>query len=147
MLASGLTCEGGFSKLVRFSPQPEADSVPLSELAAVCLEATGGKVAGMVIAGETAGLAGARLRQSPAGQGPPLRFEVPAVREWLSFAPERTYSVTTALIAGVVARAPKGPLAAHLRPLGARGSSTAIFTPRCSPTIRCLSARWSWVPC
>jgi anti-anti-sigma factor len=119
VLASGLTCEGAFSKLVRFNPKPEADAVPLSELAGVCLDAAGGKVAGMVIAGETAGLSGARLRRSPAVAGAsPMRFDVPVVREWLSFAPERTYSVATALIAGVAARAPEGPLAAHLRPLG-----------------------------
>jgi len=40
------------------------------------------------------------------------------VREWLSFAPERVHAMTTTVIAGVVARAPEGPLAAHLRPLG-----------------------------
>jgi anti-anti-sigma factor len=119
VLASGLSCEGAFSKLVRFNPKPEADAVPLSELAGVCLDAAGGKAAGMVIAGETAGLSGARLRRSPAGDGAsPMRFDAPALREWLSFAPERTYSVATALIAGVAARAPVGPLAAHLRPLG-----------------------------
>ena len=122
VLASGLSCQGEFSKLVRFSTQPEADAVPLSELAAICLEGVGGKMAGLVIAGETAGLSGTRLRRSPAAYGAsPVRFEVPAVREWLSFAPERTYSGTTALIAGVVARGPEGPLAAHLRPLGVVG--------------------------
>jgi len=128
VLASGLTCEGSFLKLVRFSTKPEAEAVPLSELAAVCLEAAGGKVAGLVIAGETAGLSGARLQQSPAAPGAsPLRFEVPAVREWLSFAPERTYPVTTALIAGVVTRAPEGPLAAQLRPLGGTGKLFGHF--------------------
>ena len=122
VLASGLTCEGGFAKLVRFSPQPEADSVSLSELAAVCLEASGSKVAGLVVAGETAGLSGARLRQSPAAPGAQsLRFDVPTLRDWLSFAPERTYSATTSLIAGVVARTPDGPLASHLRPFGVTG--------------------------
>jgi anti-sigma B factor antagonist len=119
VLGSGLTCEGGFTKLVQFSTQPEVDSISFSELAGVCLEAAGGKVAGLVIAGETTGLSGTRLRQSPGIA--PLQFEVPAVRDWLSFAPERTHSVTTAIIAGVVARAPEGPLAAHLRPLGAMG--------------------------
>lgn len=118
VLASGLTCEGGFSQLVRFSPQLAAESVPLSELATVALDAVGGKVAGLVIAGETAGLCGARLRRSPAYTGAPVRFDVPAVSEWLLFAPERTYAMTTALIVGVVARAPEGPLAAQLRPLG-----------------------------
>jgi anti-anti-sigma factor len=128
VLASGLSCEGEFSKLVRFSAEPEAGAVPLSELAAICLEATGGKVAGMVIAAETAGLAGARLRHSPAGHaGSGVRLEVPAVREWLSFAPERTYAMTTTLIAGVAARAPKGALAAHLRPLGFMGQLYGHF--------------------
>ena len=128
VLASGLSCEGEFSKLVRFSAEPEAGAVSLSELAAICLEATGGKVAGMVIAAETAGLSGARLRRSPAGNAAStVRLEVPAVREWLSFAPERTYAMTTTLIAGVAARAPKGPLAAHLRPLGFMGQLYGHF--------------------
>jgi hypothetical protein len=122
VLASGMTCEGAFSKLVRFSPQPDAGAVPLSELADVSLEATGGKLAGLVIAGETAGLTGARLRRSPAMRDTrPVSFDLPAVREWLSFAPERTYAVTTTLIAGVAARSPEGPLAAQLRPLGGTG--------------------------
>jgi len=117
VLASGLTCEGGFAKLVRFSTQPDSESVPLSELATTGLSAVGGGIAGMIIVGETAGLAGARLRKSPAGGAAPLRFEVPDVRDWLSFAPQRTYPMATALIAGVVARAPKEPLATWLRQL------------------------------
>jgi anti-anti-sigma factor len=117
VLASGLTCEGGFAKLLRFSTQPESQSVPLSELATTGLNAVGGGLAGMVIAGETAGLAGARLRRSPAGGATGVQFEVPDVRDWLSFAPQRTYPMATALIAGVVARSPKGPLAGWLRPL------------------------------
>jgi anti-anti-sigma factor len=127
VLASGLTCEGGFSQLVRFSTKPEAEAVPLSELATICLKAVGGRVVGLVIAGETAGLSGARLRRSPAYGTAPVRFEVPAVREWLSFAPERTHAMTTTLIAGVVARAPEGPIAAHLRPLGGTGELYGHF--------------------
>jgi anti-anti-sigma factor len=118
VLASGLSCEGGFAQLMRFSTQPEAEAVTLSELAAVALETTGGKMAGLVIAGETAGLCGARLQRSPGSGAAPVRFEVPAVREWLTFAPERIYSMTTSLIVGVVARSPEGPLGGHLRPLG-----------------------------
>lgn len=117
-LACGLTCEGEFSQLLRFSKQAEAEAIPLSELATVGLDAAGGKMAGIVIAAETAGLVGTKLSRSPAEGTGPVRFEVPAVREWLSFAPERTYAMTTAVIAGVLARAPEGPLAAHLRPIG-----------------------------
>jgi anti-anti-sigma factor len=120
VLASGLTCRGSFAKLVRFSAQPEADAVPLSELAGVCLDAVGGRLAGIVIAGETAGLTGARIRRSPAGAGP-LRFDLPAVRDWLSFAPEQGYTVTTSLIAGIVGRGATGPIAGHLRPLSLVG--------------------------
>jgi anti-anti-sigma factor len=126
VLGSGLVCEGGFSQLVRFSTKPDAEAVPLSELASVALEAVGGGVAGLVVAGETAGLAGVRLRRSPASAGS-LRFDVPAVRDWLSFAPEPTYPMATTLIAGVVARTPDGPVAAHLRPLGETGGLYGHF--------------------
>ena len=117
VLASGIVCDGGFSELIRFSTRPEAQAVPLSELAATCLDAAGGRTAGIVIIAETAGLCGARLRRSPALGDAPVQFEVPGVRHWLSFAPERTCAMTTTLVAGVVARAPSGPLAAHLRRL------------------------------
>jgi len=128
VLASGLTCEGAFSKLVRFSTKPDVDAVPLSEVAGVCLDAVGGMAAGLVIAAETLGLSGARIRRSPAApDASPLEFEVSALREWLSFTPERAFSLTTTLAAGVVARAPEGPLAAHLRPLGWTGSLYGHF--------------------
>lgn len=120
VLASGLTCEGGFSRMVRFNTQADADGVPVSELAGVCLEAVGGEAAALVIAGETAGLSGARIRRSPAEA--PLRFDVPELRDWVSFAPERTWPAATAIIVGVVARRPQPPLADHLRPLGDSGT-------------------------
>jgi anti-anti-sigma factor len=118
VVASALVCEGSFSQLVRFSARPEAGAVPLSELASVALEAAGGRVAGLVVVGETAGLCGVKLRRSPAGGATPLGFDLPGVREWLSFAPERTHALTTAVIAGVVSGQAKGPAAAHLRPHG-----------------------------
>jgi anti-anti-sigma factor len=128
VLSAGLSCRGEFSKLVRFSTSPEADAIPLSELAAVCLEASGSRTAGLVIAGETAGLAGARLRRSPAAStASAIQFEIPVVRDWLSFAPERTHAVTTSLIAGVVARGPKSPVSEYLRPLGFVGQLWGHF--------------------
>jgi anti-anti-sigma factor len=128
VLASGLTCEGEFSKLVRFSPKPDVDVVPLSEVAGVCLDAVGGTTAGVVIAAETLGISGARIRRSPAApDASPLQFEVSALRDWLSFMPERASALTTTLVAGVVTRAPEGPLAAHLRPLGWTGGLYGHF--------------------
>jgi hypothetical protein len=70
------------------------------------------------VVGETAGLCGVKLRRSPAGEESPVRFEVPGVRDWLSFAPERTHAMTTTIIAGVVSSSAKGPWAAHLRAHG-----------------------------
>ena len=125
-LATGLTCEGTFSRLVRFTTRADAEAVPLSELAIVCLDAVGKRMAGLIIAGETAGLCGARLRRSPAGDSP-VRLILPDIRDWLSFAPERTHASTTALLVGVVARTPEGPLAAHLRPIGLTGRLFAHF--------------------
>lgn len=128
VLASGLTCEGEYSKLVRFSPKPDVDAVPLSEVAGVCLDAVGGNAAGVVIAAETLGLSGARIRRSPAApDASPLEFEVSALRDWLSFTPERPSALTTTLAAGVIARSPEGPLAAHLRPLGWTGNLYGHF--------------------
>lgn len=127
LLAAGLTCRGGFSHLMRFSTQPESEEVPLSELAAVALDAVGGGLAGLVIAGETAGIAGARIRRSPAAGDDPLRFEIPAVRDWLSFAAERTHATTTTLIAGVAARKPKGAIAPLLLPLDGSGDLFGHF--------------------
>lgn len=121
ILASGLTCSGRFSHLIRFSAKPESDAVPLSELAAIALETAGGSIAGLVIAGETAGLSGTRLRRSPAIGTSAIHFEVPEIRDWLSFAPERTWAMTTTLVAGVVARTPGGPIADFLRPLDESG--------------------------
>ena len=118
LLASGIVCEGSYSQLVRFSTRPEAEAVPLSELASVALQAAGGRIAGLVLVGETAGLSGVKLRASPAGGEAPVGFEIPGVRDWLSFAPERTHAMTTTVIAGVVSSSAKGPLAAHLRPHG-----------------------------
>ena len=121
VLASGLVCEGGFSQLIRFSTRPEAQEIPLSELANIGLDATGGKLAGLVIAGESAGLSGVRLRRSPTHGVEPLQWKLPELRDWLLFAPERTHAMTTTVIAGVVARSPEGPIAAHLRPLAGTG--------------------------
>jgi anti-anti-sigma factor len=125
LLASGVMCEGGFSKLVRFSPREAAESIPLSELAAVCLDAVGGRLAGLVIAGESPGLSATRLKRSPGATA--LQLELPEVSEWLSFAPERVHPMTTALITGIVARTAEGPLAAHLRPVGALGQLHGHF--------------------
>jgi hypothetical protein len=118
VLTSGLVCDGAFSHLARFSTQPEADAVPLGELARFCLDAVGGSTVGVVMVAETTGLVGAWLRRSPAGALPGIAFDIDGVREWLGTTPEPAHEGTTALVVGVASRAPDPALAPQLRPLG-----------------------------
>ena len=118
VLASGLVCDGEFSQLARFSTQPDAEAVPLGELARVCLDAVGGDTVGIVMLAETAGLVGAWLRRSPGAEGSGIVFDVEGIREWLGTTPEPAHEGTTALVVGVASRAPDPALAPALRPLG-----------------------------
>ncbi|MEP6572517.1 MAG: STAS domain-containing protein [Gemmatimonadota bacterium] len=125
LLASGLTCQGRFSHLIRFHSQADADAVPLAELARMCIDTTGGDTVGMVALAETAGLIGASLHRPPLRTGERFGFDVPEVRNWISFTPERAYEETTALVVGVVSRTRRGLLEPHLRPLIESGPSMA----------------------
>lgn len=118
VLCSGLVCDGEFSQLARFSTQPDAEAVPLGELARVCLDAVGGDTVGIVMLAETAGLVGAWLRRSPGAEGAGIVFDVEGIREWLGTTPEPAHEGTTALVVGVASRAPDPALAPALRPLG-----------------------------
>jgi len=121
LLASGLSCTGSFSHLVRFGPRPDSTAVPLTEMAGVALDAVGSATAGLVIAAETAGLRGVRLLRSPAADGAPLQLSLPAVRDWLLFPPEPLHRLTTTVIVGVVARSPAPELAPLLRSVAGSG--------------------------
>ncbi len=120
-LLLGLTGEGDFGLLSRFTPRGDRRTVPLAALAAEALELGAAPAVAFIAAVETAGLVGATLRLSPAAEtGAEERFAFPAVRDWLSFTPERSFRESTALLAGVVAR-PGSPFDPLLRPLGGEG--------------------------
>ena len=96
----------------------------LGALTDLVLELAGADLACLVIAGESAGLAGASLRRSPAAGDndtahSPLGF--PEVRQWLSFTTEKAHVRASAVVCGVVAKSGTVPaaLAPFLRPLGA----------------------------
>jgi anti-anti-sigma factor len=127
VLGAGLVCDGSFSNLIRFRPQPGASSVPLTELAEVALATSEADAAGLVIAAEAAELVTAIVRRSAAALDAPLGFDADEMREWLGFSPDRATGRRTALIAGVVARAPTEPLAGFLRPLGPQGHLAGHF--------------------
>jgi len=133
MLAYGMTCEGRFSHLARFNVRPGDESIPLSELARVALDSTGGDTAGFVIAAETAGLVGTGLKRSsgiPGGQVPEL--DAASAAEWLSFTPEPLYARMTGVVVGVAAKSADGRLGRFLRPLdggGLHGHFHAVVFP------------------
>ncbi len=119
----GVACTGSFTQLARFEPVEGAEQVSMGALAELVLELAGADLACLVIAGESAGLAGASLRRSPTETaGSPLGF--PEVRQWLSFTTEKAHVRASAVVCGVVAKSGTAPaaLAPFLRPLGA-GSS------------------------
>lgn len=116
-MVSGLVCRGGFSLLKRFSTPSETDPVPLSELARVSLDGTGGETAGVVMVAETTGLVGAWLRRSPGVVLFSMYLDVPGIRGWLGTTPHPIHQGSTVLIAGVVSRNPDPLLRPHLRPV------------------------------
>ena len=116
-LSSGLVAEGSPGLLLRFDVRTESRGVPLAEIAAAALEASGAGVAVFVTVSEVAGLVGASLRRSPADAGSDP-FAFPGVRERLNFTSERAFRDTTCVTVGVVAK-PGSAWDAHLRPLGA----------------------------
>ena len=121
LVTSAILCEGSFSHLVRFSALHRGDSVPLSELASVCLDVVGSGAVGVVMVTETAGLVGASRRVSPASVAGASSFDVASLRDWLAFTAEPAHGGATALIVGVIDRTREPPLLSHVRPLDSAG--------------------------
>ena len=121
-----VVCEGAFSRHFRFDPATPHAAIPLSRLAAIALEFSGGAAAALVAVAETTGLVGAALKRSP-GLGHDL-FAFPDVRGHLSFTAERAFAQSLALVAGVVQQNEGGPVpASAIRPLGADGETRGHF--------------------
>jgi anti-anti-sigma factor len=149
-LVSGLVCEGGFSRLKRFSSPSETEPIPLSELASVALDGPANETAGVVMVAETSGLVGAWLRRSPGIVLFSMYLDVQGIRDWLGTTPRPVHAGTTVLVAGVVSRRPDPLLAPHLRPV-APGSDllghfhAVVFTyrpvPQRSVVLRTLVTR------
>jgi anti-anti-sigma factor len=127
ILGSGLVCEGPFAHLTRFSAQPDAEGVPLGELARVCLDAVRGDTVGLVMLAEAAGLVGAWLRRSPGAAVPSIGFDVQGVRDWLGTTPEPIHEGSTALVVGVASRTPDPLLAPQVRPLAGQPGLSGHF--------------------
>ena len=102
----GIACRGGFRKLMRFECPPSGVPVPFSAVLAQARRQFPGTSVGLTLVAESAGLLGAALKRPPvaAAGGAQRVFEHPEIRRWLSFSPERGFTRSVAVIAGVVSK-------------------------------------------
>lgn len=112
-----ITFRGAPSHQLRFEANTPAEGVPLSEIVRASASLAGTPTVGIVMAAEINGLVCARLRRSPA-RDEAVRFDFPAVREWLSYTPEREFARFSCLAVGLVSASPSASFAPFLRPLG-----------------------------
>jgi anti-anti-sigma factor len=120
----GLSCDGAYSKLVRFE-SPAGSPAAFSAVVDACLEAAGAQTAGFVMVAESAGLMGATLKKPPVDGGGVFQF--PEIRKWLNFSPERCHSRAIVVIVGVASVAAPPALAPLVRPLAKRSKTVGHF--------------------
>ena len=142
-----ITFRGAPSHQLRFEANTPDAGVPLSDITRACASLAGTPTVGIVIAADIAGLVCARLRRSP-GQGD-VHFDFPAVREWLSFTPEREFARFSGLVVGLVSASPSASLAPFVRPVSDEhyGHFHAVVTafrslPRGKLPVASIVAAW-----
>ena len=135
------------SHQLRFEANTPDAGVPLSEIVRASVSLAGTTTVGMVMAADITGLVCARLRRSP-GRGD-VHFDFPAVRDWLSFAPEREFARFSCLVVGLASSSPSASLVPFLRPLSDeyQGHFHAVVTafrslPRGKLPITDIVAEW-----
>lgn len=113
---SAITFRGAPGYQLRFEATAPDAGVPLSDVVRASVSLAGSSTVGIVMAADITGLVCARLRRSPA-RGEAVQFDFPAVREWMSFTPEREFARFSALVVGVASASPSATLAPFLRPI------------------------------
>lgn len=108
---------GSPSHQLRFEANSPDAGVPLSDIVRACATTADASTVGVVMAADITGLVCARLRRSPA-RGAAVNFDFPAVREWLSFTPEREFARFSCLVVGLATASPSAAQAPFLRPIG-----------------------------
>lgn len=111
-----ITFRGSPAHQLRFEASEPDAGVPLSDIARTCHSLAETPSAGIVMAADITGLVCTRLRKPPAN-GDAVNFDFPAVRDWLSFTPEREFARFSCLIVGFVSSSPSATLAPFLRPV------------------------------
>jgi len=143
-----ITFRGSPSYQLRFEANSPETGVPLSDIVRASVSLAGTPTVGIVMAADITGLVCARLRRSPAQNGG-VQFDFPAVREWLSFTPEREFARFSSLVVGVASASPSASLAPFLRPVSGehQGHFHAVVTafrslPRGKLPVADIVAAW-----
>jgi hypothetical protein len=125
----GLACRGGFRKLMRFECSPSGPPLPFSAVLAQAQRHFPGSSLGVALVAESAGLLSASLKRPPVALsgGTQRVFAHPEIRRWLSFSPERAFTRSVAVIAGVASNNPPQQLAPLLRPITPDGAVKGHF--------------------
>jgi anti-anti-sigma factor len=119
-----LSGAGDFSTMIRFDSASDGPGkIGLSELIDSLIDLSSSQTIAFVVLAEAAGIVGATLRKSPAGQ--PLVQQLPGVREWLSFTTERSSEKTLCLLVGVASRSTDENTSKFLRPMKADSAISA----------------------
>ncbi len=111
-----ITFRGAPSHQLRFEANSPDAGLPLSDIVRACASLAGTKSIGIVMAADVSGLVCARLRRSPA-RGEAVNLDFPAVREWLSFTPEREFARFSSLVVGLASSSPPAALHPFVRPV------------------------------
>jgi anti-anti-sigma factor len=111
-----ITFRGAPSHQLRFEASSPDAGLPLSDIVRACASLAGTTSIGIVMAADVSGLVCARLRRSPA-RGEAVNMEFPAVREWLSFTPEREFARFSSLVVGLASSSPSAALSPFVRPV------------------------------
>ena len=143
-----ITFRGSPGHQLRFESNTPDTGVPLSDIVRACLSLAGTPTVGIVMAADIAGLVCARLRRSP-HRDHAMRFDFPAVREWLSFTPDREFARYSGLVVGIASSSPSSALAPFVRPVSdeAQGHFHTVVTafrslPRGKLLVGDIVAEW-----
>jgi hypothetical protein len=131
-LLYGIQWSGEYSTLIRFEPTQRGTNIALSTLIKQALQQTAASAAAFVILADCAGLVGAQIRRIPQllTERQPDHFQVPQIRDWLSFSAERIHRHNLALIAGVATTCDMdqdSPLRPLIRQLDGQGDCFGHF--------------------
>jgi len=124
----GIVCNGAtpqpFRSMIRFESKESGAPAAFPLLLESCLDLADAQQIGIVMIAESAGLVGAALRRSPViANADGNAFQLPKIRNWLSFTAERAHTKSVVLLVGIAVRGNADALTPVIRPFPSQSSS------------------------